>query len=93
VGLAIAHYLARRYDEAIAACRKAFQQRSGMARGTRIYIASLAQAGRLEEARSALAQMKQTHPELSLAWIEQNVPYTSSAMAHFLEGMAKAGLQ
>ena len=93
VGLAIAHYLAGRYDEAIAACRKAFQQRSGMARGTRIYIASLAQAGRVEEAKAALAQMKQTHPELSLAWIQQNVPYTAAPMAHFLEGMARAGLQ
>ena len=60
---------------------------------TRIYVASLAQAGRLEEARAALAQMKTTHPELSLAWIQQNVPYTPAPMAKFLEGMAKAGLQ
>ena len=77
---------------AIAACRKAFQQRAGMARGARIYIASLAQAGRLEEARAALARMKETHPDLSIAWIEQNVPYTPAAMAKFLEGMRKAGL-
>jgi tetratricopeptide (TPR) repeat protein len=93
VGLAVAHYLAGRYDDAVAACRRAFQQRSGMARGTRIYVASLAQAGRLEEARAALAQIKQTHPNLSVAWIEQNVPYTPASMAKFLDGMRKAGLQ
>jgi tetratricopeptide (TPR) repeat protein len=93
VGLAIAHYLAGRYDEAAAACRKGFQQRSGMARGSRIYIASLAQAGRLEEARAALTRIKQTHPELSIAWIEQNVPYTPAPMAQFIDGMRKAGLQ
>ena len=52
VGVAIAHYMDGRYDDAIAACRMAFQHRSGMARGARIYIASLAQAGRLEEARA-----------------------------------------
>ena len=92
VGVAISHYMAGRYDDAIAACRTAFQTRAGMARGARIYIASLAQAGRLEEARAALARMKETHPDLSIAWIEQNVPYTPATMAKFLEGMRKAGL-
>jgi len=93
VGVAISHYMAGRYDDPIAACRIAFQQRAGMARGTRVYIASLAQAGRVEEARVALARMKETHPGLSIAWIEQNVPYTPDAMAKFLDGMRKAGLQ
>jgi len=92
VGIAIAHYMSGRYDAAIAACRAAFQHRSGIVRGTRIYIASLAQEGRLEEARTALTRMKETHPDLSIAWIEQNVPYTPGAMAKFLEGMRKAGL-
>jgi TolB-like protein/Flp pilus assembly protein TadD len=92
VGVAISHYMAERYDDAIAACRAAFQTRAGMARGARIYIASLAQSGRLEEARTALARMKETHPDLSVAWIEQNVPYAPVTMAKFLEGMRKAGL-
>jgi adenylate cyclase len=56
-------------------------------------LASLAQAGRVDEARLALARMKETHPGLSIAWIEQNVPYTPDAMAKFLDGMRKAGLQ
>jgi len=92
-GIAIAHYMAGRYEEAVAACRKAFQQRSGLARGTRVYIASLAQAGQLEEARAALAAMKEIHPELSIAWIKQYVPYTAASMEKFLEGMRKAGLE
>jgi tetratricopeptide (TPR) repeat protein len=92
-GHAIAHYLAGRYDEAINFCHKAIQQRSGLTRGARIYIASLAQGGRIEEARTALARMKELHPGLSIAWIEQNVPYTPGPMAKFLEGMRKAGLQ
>jgi len=92
-GVAIAHYLAGRYAEAIATCRKAFQQRAGLTRGARVYIASLAQAGQLDEARAALAKMKESHPDLSIAWIEQNVPYTAAPMAKFIEGMRKAGLQ
>jgi adenylate cyclase len=95
VGLAIALYLAGRYVEAIGSCRKAFQQRPGLTRGSgsRIHIASLAQAGQIDEARAALARMKEWHPDLSIAWIEQNVPYTPGPMAKFLEGMRKAGLE
>lgn len=93
VGIAIAHYLAGRYAEAIASCRKAFQQRSGLARGSRIYIASLAQVGQIDDARAALERMKESNPDLSIAWIEQNVPYTSAPMGKFLEGMRKAGLE
>ena len=92
-GIAIAHYMAGRYDEAVATCRAAFQQRAGLARGTRVYVASLAQAGRFEEARAALARMKETNPDLSIVWIEQNVPYTPEPMAKFLDGMRKAGLE
>jgi hypothetical protein len=61
--------------------------------GMRIYAASLAQAGRMDEARAFLERIKEGHPALSVAWIEQNVPYTPGPMAKFLEGMRKAGLQ
>jgi hypothetical protein len=47
----------------------------------------------IDEAREALARLKEWHPDLSIAWIEQNVPYTPGSMAKFLEGMRKAGLQ
>ena len=33
-----------------------------------------------------------TSPNLSIAWIESNVPYTTGPMAKFLEGLRKAGL-
>ena len=57
------------------------------------YAASLAQAGRMDEARAMLERIKEMHPALSVAWIEQNVPYTPGPMAKFLEGMHKAGLE
>jgi hypothetical protein len=52
----------------------------------------LAQAGRVDEARAALEELKKLHPELSIAWIEKYVSYTPAPMAKFLEGMRKAGL-
>ena len=93
VGLAVAHYLAGRYTEAVGFGRKALQLRDGMTGGHRIYCASLAQAGQIDEARSALARLKELQPEISIAWIEKYVPYTPGPMPQFLEGMRKAGLQ
>jgi TolB-like protein/DNA-binding winged helix-turn-helix (wHTH) protein/Flp pilus assembly protein TadD len=90
--LAAAHYLARRYNEAVAFSRTAVQLRHGMTGAHRIYIASLAQAGQLAEARAALEKLKQIQPDISIAWIEKHVPYTRGPMRHFLEGMHKAGL-
>ena len=92
VGLAAAHYLAGRYNEAIVYGRKAMQQRFGLTNGHRIYIASLAQAGQIDEARVALAKLQELQPGHSIAWIERNIPYTPGPMAKFLEGMRKAGL-
>jgi tetratricopeptide (TPR) repeat protein len=93
VALAAAHYLAGRYTEAVSFGRKAMQQRFGLTNGHRIYIASLAQAGQIDEARAALARLKELQPEHSIAWIERNIPYTTGPMATFLEGLRKAGLQ
>ena len=92
-GLAIAHNFAGRYAEAVEYSHKALQQRSTFTAAYRIHVASLAQAGKIEEAREALERLKERHPDLSIAWIEQNVPYTLGAMSKFLEGMRKAGLQ
>jgi adenylate cyclase len=91
--LAAAHYQAGRYGEAVSFGRKALQQRSGWAPGHRIFCASLAQAGQIDEARTELDQLKELHPDISIAWIEKHVPYTAGPMAKFLEGMRKAGLQ
>jgi TolB-like protein/Flp pilus assembly protein TadD len=93
VALAAAHYLAGRYTEAFGCARKAMQQRFGLTNGHRIYIASLAQAGKIDEARAALTKLQELQPENSVAWIERNIPYTPGPMAKFLEGMRKAGLK
>ena len=92
-GLSITYYFAGRYTEAVEYSHRALQQRSTFTAGYRIHVASLAQAGKIDEAREALMRLKEWHPDLSIAWIERNVPYTPGAMAKFLEGMRKAGLQ
>jgi tetratricopeptide (TPR) repeat protein len=93
VGLAAAHYLNGQFAEAISCSRNAVQQRSGWTPGHRIYCASLAQAGQLDEARAALDRLKELQPDISIEWIAQNVPYTPGPMEKFLEGMRKTGLE
>ena len=92
-GLAVTHYLEGRYAKAVEYSSKSLQQRSAFTAGHRIHVASLAQNEQIDEAREALARLKEMHPDLSIAWIEKNVPYTSGPMAKFVEGMRKAGLE
>jgi TolB-like protein/class 3 adenylate cyclase/tetratricopeptide (TPR) repeat protein len=91
--LAIAHYLAGHFTEAVAYGRKAVQQRASFTGGLRIYVASLAQAGQLEEAREALGQLKGFQPDISIAWVEENIPYKPEPMAKVIAGLRKAGLE
>jgi adenylate cyclase len=92
-GLAITYYFAGRYPEAVEYSVKALQQRSTFTAGYRIHVASLAQADRIDEAREALAHLKESLPDLSVAWVEKNVPYTAGPMTKFVEGLRKAGLE
>lgn len=92
-GTCVAHYYARRYDEAIEWGRRAIGERPGFTAAQRILCASLAQAGRIAETQAAMARLREIQPNVSIAWIEQHVPYTPRAMPHFLDGMRKAGLE
>ena len=92
-GIAVVHYLSGRFAESVGFGRKALQQRSGFTASNRICVASLAQAGQIDEARAALVRLKEMHPDLSIAWIEKYVPYTPGPMVKFIEGMRKAGLE
>jgi len=91
-GISVAHYLAKRYDQAIEWGRKAVQQGPSITGIYRILIASLAQAGQIEESHALLARLREMQPEISLAWIKQMVPYPAGQMPHFLDGLRKAGL-
>ena len=92
-GIGAVHYFAGRYLEAAKWARQSAQVRGGLLAGYRFLCASLAQAGQIDEARSAMRTLRQLHPEISIAWIKQSLPgYAPRLMAHYLEGLRKAGL-
>ena len=90
--LAAAHYMAGRYDDAVETIRQALQQRPNIMIGHRMLCASLAQAGRIDEAQAAMLILRQLQPEITVAWIKDSVPYTDKVMPRFLEGLRKAGI-
>jgi adenylate cyclase len=92
-GFAAAHYVAGRYAEAAEWARQALMMRPGHLGARRKLCASLAQAGRIEEAHREMAELRKLQPDLSIAWIKQAVPYTDRPMRHFLDGMRKAGVK
>jgi adenylate cyclase len=91
--LSCAFYLARRYEEAIRAGRRAlvFAPQSNIARK---YVAtSLAQLNRTDEARAEIAELLKHQPGASLAVLRQQ-PFRHKWMHELhLEGLRKAGLR
>jgi adenylate cyclase len=91
-GIAGAHYFAGRYGEAVKWARRAVESRHSIWAGHRMLCASLAQAGQIEDAKLALAELRQLQPNFSIAWIRQSIPWTAGPMEMALEGLRKAGL-
>jgi hypothetical protein len=92
MALPAAHYAAGWFTEAVGYGRQAVQQRQGFSGGHRIYVASLAQDGQIDEARTALDHLKELQPKISVAWIEQNAAWTAGPMPKYVEGMRKASM-
>ncbi len=93
-GIAIAHYTARRFEEAVKYTRENLRLRPAFQGAQRLHAASLAQSGRIEEARAFMAALKCTHrPPLTVAWVRENVPYQTPPLIDlFVDGLRKAGL-
>jgi Flp pilus assembly protein TadD len=91
--IAVAHYGAGRYTEAVKYSSEILRLRPGFQGAQRMRCASLAQIGRVDEARTFLATVRLEQPQVSIDWIRASVPYqTPELMERFLDGMRKAGL-
>jgi TolB-like protein len=90
-GIAVAHFHAGRYDDALAWVAKAQVEQSNFAPTLRHAAAINALAGRMGEARKAVAQLLQIDPACCLSNISD--PYRRPEdRAQLIEGLRKAGL-
>jgi len=88
--LGLIQYVARRYEDAVETLRHEATHRSG---SQRILAASLAQLGRIEEAKVEAAQFLAAHPRFSAQDWADNQPLRRGAdLQNFIDGYLKAGL-
>jgi len=88
-----AHYQLRHYAEAIEAGLRSWMLNRNWPAGLRYAVAGLALAGRIEEAKAALEELKLLNP--NLAFVEGNLRrlYNDrTAIDHILDGLRAAGL-
>ena len=90
----VAHLIAERIDEAIACAEESIRIRPGFIAGHRVLCAALAEGGRLGKAQTVLAQIKELHPDVTVALLRETLPYSSPEVLDiFVGGLCKAGLE
>jgi TolB-like protein len=88
-----AHFVGRDYDAAMRHAREAVRQRSDFVGGLRVLVAAAGMKGDAEIASKALADLRRAQPNISIAWIEANMPIRDEAdRTHYLDGFRRAGL-
>jgi len=92
-GMALGHFLAGRYDEASSWVEKALWEQENYVTVLRIAAASYAAAGRLEDARKAMARVRELQPALQVSNVKDWVPLRRPEDLEKVEdGLRKAGL-
>ena len=91
--IAFAHFLAGRYDEAVAWAEVALPKHGGYQGTHRVLAASHALAGRLDAARAAMAGMRALNPTMRIADLGMLIPWRRPDDARrYAEGLRLAGL-
>jgi TolB-like protein len=91
-GVAMAHFAAARYSEAIMATRNMIERVPGDIRGRFLLAAALAMHGDSHEAKEACEALLRVQPGFSVTWAMENLPWTGGIGERLREGLRKAGV-
>jgi adenylate cyclase len=89
--LAISHYLAGRYRDALAACQEALAAKPEYPVAIRYLTATLGQLGRRTEAQTVIPLLRRLDSNLAGTEAYMRRIYAASAVRRILEGLSKAG--
>jgi hypothetical protein len=90
----LAQFVGHNYDEAIRLARIAIRLRDDYAGAHRVLTAAAGMDGQIEVAMAALQELRRVQPNISLAWIANQVPMKQDAdRERYLEGFRRAGLE
>jgi TolB-like protein len=88
-----AQFVGRNYHEAIRLAREGIRNRIDFVGAYRVLAAAAGMAGETEVAHAALQELRRAQPNISLAWVEKQMPFQQDAeREHYLEGLRRAGL-
>jgi TolB-like protein/cytochrome c-type biogenesis protein CcmH/NrfG len=90
---AYAQFGGRSYDEAMRLAREAIRLRNDYVGGHRLLTVAAAMAGQKDVAAQALCEVRRAQPNISLAWIAEQLPFRRDAdREHYVEAFRRAGL-
>jgi len=92
-GLAAAHYQLRHYTEAVETGRRSWTINRSYITGLTCVVAGLAQLGKIEDARAALANLQELDPKLAALRATVKLYQSQAGIDHLLEGLHKAGFE
>jgi adenylate cyclase len=92
-GLAAAHYQLKHYSEAVEIARRSWTLNRNYITGLTYVVAGLAQVGRLDDARAALADLKECDPKLAALRTTVQLYQNQAGVDHLLDGLHKAGFE
>jgi len=93
VGMALAHYCAGRYEEAVRLAEQARIERPGLPWAYRVLAAAQAELGQMAAAGAALQILLRDSPDLTVARVMESMPFERADIAaRFAAGLAAAGM-
>jgi tetratricopeptide (TPR) repeat protein len=93
--LALAHFFAGRYNEAVLWAKEALRDQPTYAYAFRVLAATYAMDGRFDDAQRAMAGLRQADPRLRMSNIDDIIApfeYMPEHRAKYIEGLRLAGL-
>jgi TolB-like protein/Tfp pilus assembly protein PilF len=91
---AYAQFVGRNYEEAMRFSTEGIRQRPDFVGAHRVLTAAAAMAGRDRIAKAALQELRRVQPNISLAWIESEMPIQlETERRHYLQAFHRAGLK
>jgi len=90
---AYAQFVGKNYHQAIDLSREAIRLRGDFVGAYRVLTVAAGMAGQAEVASAALQELRRAQPNISLAWIANQLPWKlDSDREHYLEAFRRAGL-
>jgi TolB-like protein/class 3 adenylate cyclase/Tfp pilus assembly protein PilF len=91
--MALAHFVAGRYDESVSWAQRASRENPNFVPAIRIIAASAGNSGQLERARKAAKRMLEIDPAFRVSRLSDHVPLQRpDDLARYAEGLRRAGL-